>query len=152
MIFKHRNCMLSIASFFNKSLISLMNVIMEWIFKSQGEELVSSFEFKSYSTNDGFVGTPTEWDTSSGIEESWTNFSGFEIFFKPSLFHGPSNNFYNIIRFVSNFNLVESISIPVVTLVNISAVVIVLHIVVMTEVIGGINECTSHPVYLIKIY
>jgi hypothetical protein len=56
----------------------------------------------------------------------------------------PSDNFNNIIGFISDFNLMESITIPVVALIDIAAVEIVLCVVVMTEVIGGIDESTPH--------
>lgn len=132
------------------SLISLVNVIMERIFESKGEKLVSSFKFKSYSTNNSFIGSPAAWYATSGVEESWANLFDFKIFFESSLFHVPSNNFNNIIRLVSNLNLVETISIPVVTLSDIAAIEIVLCIVVVTKIICRIDERISHLQSYIK--
>lgn len=139
-----------IISLFNVSLIALMNIIMERIFKSKSEKLVSSFEFKCYGTNNSFVGTPWAGNTTSGVEEPWTNFFNFKIFFKSALFHVPSDNFNNIVRLISNLNLMETISIPVVSLSNISTIEIVLCVVVMTKVIGWIDERISHTRSYIK--
>lgn len=127
---------------------STVNIVMEWIFKCESEELVCSLEFEGDSTNDSFVGSPAQWYTSGSIEKSWSNFSGFEIFLKSSFFQMPSNNLNNIFRLIPNFNLMESITIPVVSLVNIAAVKIVLNIVVMTKVICRIDKSTSHSLYL----
>lgn len=139
-----------IISLFNVSLVALMNIIMERIFKSKSEKLVSSLEFKCYGTNYGFVGTPRAGDTTSGVEESWTNFFNFKIFLKSALFHVPSDDFNNIVRLISNLNLVESISIPVVSLSDIATIEIVLCVVVMTKVVGWIDERTSHTRSYIK--
>lgn len=56
----------------------------------------------------------------------------------------PPDNFDGIIRLVSDLNLMKSIPIPVVSLTHISAVEIVLGIVVMAEIVGGIDEGASH--------
>ena len=56
----------------------------------------------------------------------------------------PPHNFDGIIRLVSDLNLMKSIPIPVVSLTHISAVEIVLGIVVMAEIVGGIDEGASH--------
>lgn len=126
------------------SLVSVVHVVMERIFKSKGKELVSSLEFECDSSNDGSISSPAHWDASSSVEESWSNFISFEVFLKATLLHVPSDNFNNIIGFISDFNLMESITIPVVTLIDIAAVEIVLCVVVVTEVIGGIDESTPH--------
>lgn len=132
------------------SLISLVNIIMERIFESKGKELVCSFKFKCYSTNNSFISSPAAWYTTGCVEESWSNLFNFKIFLKSSLFHVPSNNFNNIIRLVSNFNLVETITIPVVTLSYISTIEIVLCVVVVAKVIGRIEKSTSHSRSFIK--
>lgn len=150
MVLQVSNSSDGIISLFNVSFIALMNIIMERIFKSKSEKLVSSLEFKCYSTNNGFVGTPAAWDATSGVEEPWTNFFNFKIFLKSALFHMPSDNFNNIIRLISNLNLVETISIPVVSLSDIATIEIVLGIVVMTKVIGWIDKRTSHTRSYIK--
>lgn len=56
----------------------------------------------------------------------------------------PPDNFDGIIRLVSDLNLMKSIPIPVVSLTHISAIEIVLGIVVMAEIVGGIDEGASH--------
>lgn len=62
----------------------------------------------------------------------------------------PADNFNNLIGLISNFDLMESISIPVIALSDISAVEIVLNIVVMPKVIGGIDEGSPHIFLWIK--
>lgn len=130
------------------SLVSVVHVVMERIFKSKGKELVSSLEFKCDSSNDGSISSPTHWNASSSVKESWSNFSSLEIFLKAALLHVPSNNFNNIIGLISDFNLMKSITIPVVALIDIATIEIVLCIVVVTKVIGGIDESTPHYLYL----
>ena len=56
----------------------------------------------------------------------------------------PPDNFDGIIRLVSDLNLMKSIPVPVVSLTHISAIEIVLGIVVMAEIVGGIDEGASH--------
>ncbi len=46
----------------------------------------------------------------------------------------------------------ESITIPVVALSNIPAVEVVLGVVVVTEIVGWVDEGASHYPYPIKIY
>lgn len=146
-VLKLWNSMYWIVSLLNVSFVSAMDIVMEWILESKSKELVSSLEFESDSSNNCSVCSPTHWDASSSIEESWTNLSSFEVFFKSSFFHVPSDNFNNIIRFISDFNLMETIAIPIVSLGNISAVEVVLCVVVMPKVVGWINEWASNHSY-----
>jgi hypothetical protein len=106
--------------------------------------LVSSLEFESNCSDDCSVCTPTHWNTPCSVEKSWAYLIGFEIFLDSSFFHVPADNFNDIISLVSDFNLMESISIPVVTLIDVPAVEVVLDIVVMTKVICGVYKAVSH--------
>lgn len=144
--------MYRIISLLNVTLISAVDIVMERIFESKSKELISALELKSYSSNDGSVCSPAHWDTSGSVEESWANLSGLEIFLKPSFFHVPAYNLHNVIRLVSNFNLMETISIPVVSLCNVPAIEVVLCVVVVAKVIGWVNEGAPDHSYLIKIY
>lgn len=141
-----------IVTFFDVSFIAAVNVIMEWVFKSKSKELVGAFEFKSDSSNDCSVCSPAHWDATGGVEKSWTNFSSFEIFLESSLFHVPSDDFNNVIRLVSDFDLMKTITIPVVSLSDVPAVEVVLGVVVVPKVVGRVDESASHLSYPIKIY
>lgn len=152
MIFKHRDSTSWVISLLNMSFVSLMYIIMERIFKSQSEKLISSLKLKSDSSNDSFISAPTHGNTSSSIEKSRSNLMSFEVLLKSSFFHVPSNNFNNIIGFVPNLDLMQTISIPVISLVDVSAVEVILDIVVMSKVVSWVYESVSHMLYLTKIY
>lgn len=115
--------------------------------------MTSSFELKSNSPNNSTIGTPTHRHTTSSIEQSRPNLISLEIFLNSTFLHMPSNNFNNIIRLILNLNLMKSISIPIVSLIHISAVEVVLNIVVISEIVCWVDESISHLLlYLIKIY
>eukprot|EP00178_Gracilaria_changii_P008443 TRINITY_DN2567_c0_g1_i1.p1 TRINITY_DN2567_c0_g1~~TRINITY_DN2567_c0_g1_i1.p1 ORF type:complete len:116 (-),score=11.96 TRINITY_DN2567_c0_g1_i1:2-349(-) len=112
---------------------------MEGIFKSDGVALLTSFNTNNKCSDDRFVGSPSVRDESGGIEKSWSDDIGFEVFLNSSLFHVPSNDFEITVSIISDFDLMESIVVPVITLIDITIVEVIVNIVVVSEVIGWIN-------------
>lgn len=91
------------------------------------------------------------WNKSSSVEESRPDFLNFEILLNSTFLHVPANNLDYLISLIPNFDLMEPIAIPVISLSDISAVEIVLDIVMMAKVIGGIDEASSeHYQYLLN--
>ncbi len=126
------------------SFISFIDIIMEGIFKWKSESLISSLDFNSNSTNNGFIWSPWVWNKSSSVEKSWSNNVSFEILFNSTLFHVPSNNFDWWLWIISDLNLMKSIIGPVVTLFNISWIKVIMGIVVISKVICWVNIWWSH--------
>ena len=134
----------SIASLFNMSFISFVDIIMKWIFEGKSECFISSLDFECDSSNDGFVWSPWVGNKSSSIEKSWSNDIGFEILLNSSFFHMPTNNFDWRLGFVFKLNLMKSIISPVITLINISWVEVIMNIMLISKVVCWINISGSH--------
>ena len=133
-------CTYWVISLLNMSLISAMYIVMERILKGKCEKLVSSFILECDSADYCFVSSPTAWHTSSSVEKSWSHLTDFEVFLKSSFFHMPTNNLYDLIRLISDFDLVKTITIPVVSLRHIPTIKVVLDIIMMSKVIGWIDK------------
>lgn len=98
------------------------------------------------------VGSIAGGDKTSSVEKSWPDFTDSKIFLDSALLEVPPDNFYNLIGFVFDFDLVESIAGPVVTLGDILGVEIVLDIVLMPEIVGRIDIRSGSHAYLNKNY
>lgn len=144
MISKSCYSSLGIVSFFDVTFESSMNKIMERVLEGQSEVLISSLVPESHSSNDASISSVGIWNKSCSVEESGPNFIDSEVFFDSSFFHGPANNFNDLIRLVSDFNKVHSITVPVVALGHIGFVEVVLSVVVMSEIVCRVNESASH--------
>lgn len=125
---------------------------MERIFECQSEEIISSLELEGNWTLDDVAGSIAGGDKTSSVEKSWSDFIDSKIFLDSALLEVPPDNFYNLIGFVFDFDLVESIAGPVVTLGDIPGVEIVLDIVLMPEIVGRIDIRSSSHAYLNKNY
>lgn len=134
----------SVISFFDVSLVSLVHVVVEWVLKGNRVNLIGSLDAHSESSNDGLVGSPRIRDKSSGIEQSRSDYVGLEVLLNSSFLNGPSNNFQIIVRFIPEFNLVKSVAAPVVALGDIAAVEVEVCVVMVTEVVGGIDIASTH--------
>ena len=117
---------------------------MEWIFERESEELVGALKFENHCTSDSFVGAIAVRNKSSSIEKSWPNFISLKIFLNSTFFEVPSHDFDNLIRFISDFNLMQAVAWPIVTLSNVSRVEVVLNVVVMTEIVGWVDKRSGH--------
>ena len=134
----------SIVALLNVALISLVDVVVEWVLEWEGVGFVGTLDLDGDGTDDGFVWAPWVGDESGGVEESGSDDVGLEIFLNSAFFHGPSNNFDGGFRFVSDLDLMESVVGPVVSLVNVPWVKVVVDVVVMTEVVCWVEVCGSH--------
>lgn len=140
-----------IVSLLDVALVALVSVVMERIFKCKSKELVGPLEFEGDGANDGLVGAPAHGHASGSVEQSGAYFISFKVFFEPALLHVPADNLDDVISLIPNFDLVEPVAIPVVTLIDVPAVEVVLRVVVVPEVVGGVDKVGPHVV-LTKIY
>lgn len=116
-----------------------MNIIVEGILKSQGEFFISSLDSNSQGSKDRSVASPWVGNKSCCIEQSGPNNIGLEIFLDSALFDSPAKNLNVGIGVVSNFDLVKSITIPVVTLSDVTIVEVEVHVVVVSKIVGGVD-------------
>lgn len=84
------------------------------------------------------------WRTSCRVEKSWPNIPDLKILFQSPLFEVPVNYRYNTIRLISDLNLVDRESIQKTTLSCRFAIIVVLNIVMVAEVIRGVEKLFSH--------
>ena len=150
MIPKICNGSIGVVSFFDSSFVSSVHIVMEWIFKSHSVVLVALLDNKS--SLHWFVTSPGVGDKSGGIEESRSYNISFEVFLNSSLNHFPANDLNVVISIVFDFKLVESITVPVVALSNISVVEVVVNVVVMTKVVGLREPEIWHEINFILRY
>ena len=94
---------LGVVAFLDGTLVSSVDVVVEGVFEGDGVVLLSSLNFDNKGSDDGFVGSPGVRDESGGVEESWSDNIGLEIFFDSSLFHGPSDNLKVAVSIISDF-------------------------------------------------
>ncbi len=134
----------SVTTLLNVALISLVDVVVEWVLEGQGVGLVGALDPDGEGTDDGFVWAPWVGDESGGVEEAGADNVGLEIFLNSAFFHGPSNNLDGGIRFVLDLDLVESVVGPVISLFYVPWVKVVVDVVVMTEVVCWVKVCGSH--------
>ena len=131
-------------AFFNVALVAFVHVIMKRIFESDSIVLLSSLDSNCESSNDRFVISPRVRNKASSIEEAWSDNIGFEIFFNSALFEMPSNDFNVGVSIISDLEKVKPIIVPVVALSNITIIEVIVDIIVVTEVIGGVNPSSWH--------
>lgn len=144
MILQIGNGSFCVASLLNMSLKSFVNVIMEWIFKSECVFLSGSLDSDSQSTDDGSVASPWIRNKSGSIEKSRSNNISFKILFYSTLLDGPIKNLDIRICVISDLNLMKSIAIPVVALSDVAVVEIEVSVVVISEVVRGIDIRSGH--------
>ena len=133
-----------VISLFNVSLISLVDIVVEWILEWESVSIIGSLDLNGNGTDDGLVWSPWTGNKSGGVEESWSDDVGLEVLLNSAFFHIPAYNLDGRVWFVSDLNLMESVVGPVVSLFDISGVEIVVNVVVITEVVGGVDMCGSH--------
>jgi len=130
-----------------------MNVVMEWIFKSKSVVLTGTLYSNNQCSNNRSISTPRIGNKSSSIEQPRSDNISFKVLLNSSILHFPSNNFNIAISIISYFNLMQSITVPVVTLSYITIVEIEMHVVVSTEIVGRIEERSStHLIIWVEIY
>jgi hypothetical protein len=122
---------------------------MEGIFDCDSEILVGVSNLDDTCSNHSFVASPAHGYKSSGEEESGSDDLFSEIFLDSAFFHMPSDYLKFGISLVEEFNLMETIVVPVVTLGDVPVVEVVVDVVVMTKVVGLVNE-SSHLFILIN--
>lgn len=141
-----------VVSFLDVAFVALLDIVMEGVFEGEGEVLVGSLEFEGDGADDGPVGAPAHGDAPGSVEKSGPDFIGLEVLLDAALLHLPADDLDNIIGFVPDLNLMETIAIPIVALVHVSTVEVVLGVVVVPEVVGRVDEVGADHAYLIKIY
>lgn len=114
--------------------------IMPWVFKCQSVEFVSTFSFENYSSSNSPIERVWSGDNSSSIEKSRLDFINSEIFLDSALSHGPANNLDRLVGLVSDFDLVESVAAPIVSLINVCLIKVISRIVVMHEVVSLVDH------------
>ena len=124
-------------SLLDGSLVASVDIVMEGIFEGNGVVLLSSLNFHNEGTNNRLVGSPGVRDKPGSVEESWPDNVGLEVLLDSSFLHFPGNNLNVAISIISDLKLVESVTVPVVTLSDIPVVEVVVNVVVVTKVIGG---------------
>jgi len=148
MVLQTGNGSFCVVSFLNMPFKSLIHIVMEGVFKSKRIFLTSSLYSDSQCSHNGSVVSPRVRYQSSSIEKSWSNNSGFEVLLNSAFLNSPVNDLDIRIWVVSNLNLMKSIAIPVVALSDVSVVEIEVCVVVVSEVIGGIDIRSEHVIKL----
>lgn len=142
MILEIKDGSICVFAFLDVSLVSLVDVVMEGVFKGDGEVLLSALDLDDECPNNGSEVAPGVWDGSGGVEESGSDDVGFEVLFDSAFFEFPPYDFKIGIGIISNLDLMESVVGPVVTLGDVSIVEVVMDVVVVTEVVGRIYPVT----------
>lgn len=132
------NCCLGIVSFQKVALVAISNIVMEWVLKGEGVEVVINLE--DNSTLDGVVFGPGHGDDSSCVEESWSDHLLGEVLFKTALGDMPADNLHiSALHAVSDLNNMESIVVEVVALESVPLIVVEVNVVVVAELIGWVE-------------
>ena len=144
MVTKVSDGSLGVIAFLDDSFVAFVDVVVEWVFECDGVGLLCSLDSNNKCSDDGFIVSPGVGNQSSSIEESWSDNISFKVFLNSSLFHVPTNNFEIAVSIISDLDLMESVVVPVVTLIDISVIEVVVDVVVMSEVVGGVYPGFRH--------
>ena len=147
-VFQVSNGSVWIISFFDSSFVSSVDIVMERVFEGDSVEL--SLGFDNESTNNRLIGSPGVGDKPGSVEKSRSDNVGFEVFFDSAFLHFPADDLNVGVSIVFDLDLMETVAVPVVTLSDISVVEVVVNVVVMSEVVGGVDPGALHSIKFIS--
>ena len=133
-----------VISFFNDSLVASIDIVMEGVFEGKSVELLGSLNLNGEGSNNRLVGSPGVGNKPGGVEKSGSDNVGLEVFLDSAFLHLPANDLNVAVSIVLDLNLMESVAVPVVTLVDETVIEVVMNIVVMSEVVGRVDPRGFH--------